>query len=227
MAAEARQAGRPELASSLKKLRKPSVGAWLANVLVVEQASDVERLIRLGFQLREPKRKLEREDIRRVSVEKSAVVAQLVRDAKSRASRADQAVSAAASEELEATLEAAFADPRAAESLLEGRLGTGLHYSGLGFEEQISTGLPTGTRRSERTPGDSSTAKRIVAQRNLKKASQDAEQADTHLAEAKQATAEAAKQLSRLKSAEARATQQSKAAHARVSAATRRLSQLR
>src|SRR5580704_2589034 len=67
MAAKARQTGHPELASALKKLRKPSVGAWLANVLVLEQASDVQRLVGLGFELRGPKRKLEGEHIRRVS----------------------------------------------------------------------------------------------------------------------------------------------------------------
>jgi hypothetical protein len=226
MAAEARRTGRPELASSLKKLRKPSVGAWLANVLVLEQPSDVERLVGLGFELREPKRKLEGKHIRSVSKEKSAAVSKLVRDAKARASRAGQPVSAAASEELEATLEAAFADPHAAGSLLEGHLGTGLHYSGLGFEEQISTGLSTGTKRSARTQRDSSEANRIVAQRNLKKALQDAEQADTQLAKAKHATVEANKELSRLKSAEALATRRSKAAHARLSAAKKRLSQL-
>src|SRR5271165_5698348 len=70
MVAAARQAGDPELASSLKKLRKPSVGAWLANLLVFQQASDVQRLVDLGAELRAPERKLDGEQIRRVSKEK-------------------------------------------------------------------------------------------------------------------------------------------------------------
>jgi hypothetical protein len=56
MATEARDAGDRELASSLKKLRKPSVGAWLANLLVREQSGDVERLVNLGAELRTPDR---------------------------------------------------------------------------------------------------------------------------------------------------------------------------
>jgi hypothetical protein len=42
---EARQTGCPELASKLKKLRKPSVGAWLANVLVLEQSKAASRRV--------------------------------------------------------------------------------------------------------------------------------------------------------------------------------------
>ena len=82
--------GQRELAASLKKLRKPSVGAWLANLLVAEQSSDVEQLVDLGAELRIPKRKLEGDQIRRVSKEKGDVVAKLVRDATSKASREGQ-----------------------------------------------------------------------------------------------------------------------------------------
>jgi hypothetical protein len=126
MATEARDAGQRELASSLRKLRKPSVGAWLANLLVFEQPSDVKQLVHLGAELRSPKRKVERDRIRRVSKDKGDAVSKLVQDARSIASREGQSISEAASLELEATLEAAFADPQAAKSLLEGRLSSGL-----------------------------------------------------------------------------------------------------
>ena len=84
MAAEARRAGDPEIASSLKKLRKPSVGAWLANLLVLEQASDVEHLIDLGTELRAPNRRVEGAQIRRVSKEKGEAVSRLLRNANRR-----------------------------------------------------------------------------------------------------------------------------------------------
>ena len=141
MAAAARDVGQRELAASLKKLRKPSVGAWLANLLVSEQSSDVEHLVDLGAELRMPKRKVEGDQIRRVSKEKGDVVSKLVRDATSKASREGQSVSASAMLELEATLDAAFADPQAAEMLLQGHLSSGLHYSGLGFAEQAVSGI--------------------------------------------------------------------------------------
>lgn len=227
MAAEARKAGHQELAASLKKLRKPSAGAWLANLLVLEQSSDIERLVDLGTELRAPKRKLEGEEIRRVSKEKSDAVSELVRDARSKASRAGHSVSAAASQELEETLEAAFADPQAAESLLEGHLSSGLHYSGLGFGAQTFLAPPTNAKGSASARRAKSEAEQIAAERNLEKVHDEAERADADLETARQALAEAARELTRLKSAEALAVRRSKAAHARVSTTKKKLRKLR
>jgi hypothetical protein len=223
MAAEARQAGQPELASSLKRLRKPSVGAWLANLLVFEQSDDVERLVDLGAELRAPNRKLDGEQIRRVSKEKSDAVSKLVRDAESRASRADQSVSTAASQELEETLEAAFANPEAAESLLGGGLNRGLHYSGLGFGNQPVTRSPKGTKGRTSEGRSGSNVDRIAAERDLEMAQHEAQQADALLATARQAVAETAQELARLKSAEMLAVRKSKAAHVKVSSAKKKL----
>jgi hypothetical protein len=227
MAADARHAGHPELAASLKKLRKPSVGAWLANLLVLEQSSDIKHLIDLGTTLRAPMRKLEGEEIRRVSKEKNDAVSKLVRDARSKASRAGQSVSVTASQELETTLEAAFADPRAAENLLEGRLSSGLHYSGLGFGEQAFRGLQTTTKNSVSARRAKSEGEQIAAQRNFEKLHKEAEQADADLEKARQSIEEAARELTQLKSAEALAVRRSKAAHARVSTAEKKLNKLR
>jgi hypothetical protein len=225
MATEARDTGQKDLASSLKKLRKPSVGAWLANLLVLEQSRDVEQLVDLGAELRAPKQKLVGEQIRRVSKEKGDVVSRLVRDATSKATREGQAVSAAALLELEATLDAAFADPQAAESLLLGRLSSGLHYSGLGFGERAPAESTTDVKKSASAPRAKSVAK-ISAERALAKAQHEAGEADAQLERARQAVTKAAEELSRLESAEAQAVRRSKEAHARASVAKEKLSKL-
>ena len=212
MAAAARDAGQRELAASLKKLRKPSVGAWLANLLVSEQSSDVEHLVDLGAELRMPKRKVEGDQIRRVSKEKGDVVSKLVRDATSKASREGQSVSASAMLELEATLDAAFADPQAAEMLLQGHLSSGLHYSGLGFAEQPAEGSTNDAKKSASPPRATSAAK-IAAQRTLAKAQHEAQEADAQLERARQAVTKAAEELSRVESAERQPVQRSREAH--------------
>ena len=227
MSADARQAGQRDLASSLKKLRKPSVAAWLANLLVLEQASDVEKLVDLGVQLRAPNRKLDGEQIRRASKERGDIVSKPIRDARSKASRAGQSVSAAASEELEATLEAAFADPKAAENLLGGCLSSGLRYSGLGLGEQAATGSTTGPKTSASARRARTEAERITAERNVEKAQREAEQADADVQKARRALAAAAQEVNRLKSAEALAVRRSKVAHSKVSAAKRGLNTMR
>ena len=226
MAAEARLSGDAELASSLKKLRKHSVGAWLANLLVFEQPRDIERLVNLGVGLRSPRQTLDREQIRRVSKEKGDAVSKLVQDARSKASRAGQSVSTAASQELEATLEAAFADPQAAESLLGGRLSGGLLYSGLGFGEQAAAGSTTDPKSSP-SARRAKSADKIAAERSLAKAQHEAEQADADLATASHAVADATQELTRLKSAEALARRRSNEAHAKVSAGQTKLGKLR
>ena len=220
---EARKAGYTELASSLKELRKPSVGAWLANLLVRGQSRDVERLIDLGCELQAPKHKLEGDQIRRVSKEKGDAVSKLVREARSKSSRMGQPASGAALQELEATLEAAFADPQAAESLRRGRLSRGLRYSGLGFAAQPQNGPlerakgSTSARRSR--PG----ADQVAAQRDLENANRDLERADDEVAKARRAVAAAEDELKRLKSAEALAVRRSKQAHDRASTAKKKL----
>ena len=125
---------------------------------------------------------------------------------------AGQSVSAAAAQELEATLDAAFADPQAAESLLRGRLSSGLRYSGLGFgSEQTATGLPTSTKGSASPVPAKSEAERVAAERNLETAAQEAALADAALEETRHALSNAAMELTRLKADEARAVRRSKA----------------
>jgi hypothetical protein len=215
-ASEARQAGRTDLASSLKKLRKPSVGAWLANRLVLERSSDVERLIDLGGELRAPKHKLEGEQIRRVSKEKADTISKLMREAESKASRIGQPVSAAALQELEETLEAAFADPQAGEDLRRGHLSRGLHYSGLGFTAPTQTASPSRAKDPVSTGRSRSKVDQIAAQRNLEKANREVQRADAEVKKARQAVAKAADVLTRRKSAEALALRRSKEARDRA-----------
>jgi hypothetical protein len=223
-ASEARKAGLADVAASLKQLRKPSAGAWLANLLVRQRSDEIDRLIELGDSLRGSGDKLGGDEIRKVSKQKIDAVSKLIRYAKSRALQSGHPASSSTVVELEMTLDAAFADPQAAAKLRQGRLTTGLRYSGLGFTAQGDTGS-TAHARGSGSPRDSkSEARQIVARRALDKANSEAEQADAHLEKARQAVKEAAAALTRLKSAEAKAVKRSRDAHARAAAANKRLS---
>jgi hypothetical protein len=143
--AAAREAGDRATADALKKLRRPSAGAWLANHLVRERCGEIERLLALAAQLREAQAKLDGDSLRRLSREGRDTVSALVRDASTLARQAGVAVSAAALEDLEATLDAALADPGAGQTLRAGRLTSALRYSGLGLS---STEAPSPARGS-------------------------------------------------------------------------------
>jgi hypothetical protein len=136
-AAEARRAGDKQLAAEIKALKKPTVGAWLANLLVRERRAQVEQLLDLGAALRQAQAGLAAGELRRLSQERHTVVASLRNEARTLARDAGQPVSDAVAQELEATLEAALADAEAAGALRSGQLTAGLHYSGLGLTNAI------------------------------------------------------------------------------------------
>jgi hypothetical protein len=136
-AAEARRSGDRELADAVKKLRRPSAGAWLANLLVRQRHEQVSDLIDLGTALRDAQARLAHNDLRKLSKERRRVVAGLVDEAIGLARDLGQPVSEAATRELEDSLEAALVDTGAAQGLASGRLTTGLRYMGLGWSGPV------------------------------------------------------------------------------------------
>ncbi len=217
---EARQAGDRELANSLKKLRKPSTGAWLANKLSREQSLDVERLIGLGDALRST-RDVDGERIRSASNEKQDVVGRLLRQARSIAKQERQLVSEATELDVKATLDAAFSDPNSAQSLREGCLTTGLHYSGLGFGADANVRTSTArSRASDRAKHSPETAK---AKHNLEHAQNEATLAATEVENAQRAVNAAEADLNRLRAALSVATRRATRAYEVASRAQEKL----
>lgn len=197
-ASEARAGGDRDLASAVKKLRKPSAGAWMANMLARQQKAEIDRLIGLGERLRSA-RNPSGEQIRTVSKEKADSVTALLRQAGSIAGRAGEPMSQAAEQDVEATLDAAFADPTSAAALREGCLTVALHYSGLGFgsEGRASPSRVSGkARRSRQSPATNAAV--ASARRGVQEASEEAEQADADLKTAKRAVVDAEADLKRL-----------------------------
>lgn len=221
---EARQAGDRELADGLKKLRKPSTGAWLANKLSREHALDVERLIGLGDTLRSG-RVVDGEQIRSASNEKQDLVMRLLRQTRSIAKRERQPVSEATELDVKATLDAAFSDPSSAQSLREGCLTTGLHYSGLGF------GADARVRTSTTRSGESDRAKRspetAKAKHNLEHAQNEAALAASEVEKAQRAVKATETDLKRLRASLSVATRRATRAHEMVSRAQEKLDLLR
>ena len=143
----------------------------MANMLVRRQPREIEQLIELGETLRAA-RNLDGAQIRSATKQKQEIVTKLARQARSIATRLSQPVSQAAEIELEATLDAAFADLESAQSLRAGDLTTSLHYSGLGFGPATKADERAATSRGSARGGSTATS---AAQ--LSKAKRDVEQA--------------------------------------------------
>jgi len=177
-AAEARQQGDRDTAASLKKLRKPSVGAWLANRMVRDLHDEITEFLALAAELREAQSRLDGESMRRLSGEGRAAVVALVQRSAQLARDSGQSVSAGALHDVEMTLDAALVDPDAAVALRSGRLTSALQYSGLGLVDAMAQS--TGT-----DPADTlRTAVRPAADRELKRARHELERVQTQLRDA-------------------------------------------
>ncbi|MDE3087212.1 MAG: hypothetical protein KGJ77_10660 [Acidobacteriota bacterium] len=147
-AAEAARAGDRELSAAIKKLRKPTTGAWLANLLAHARPDDVGRLIDLGAALRSAQGRLAGDDLRRLSQQRRELVSGLSAEATRLARDAGTAAGEAAVGELEETLEAALSDEAAAEALRSGRLTARLAHAGLGFGGVGTVGERPGPKKA-------------------------------------------------------------------------------
>ncbi|MGA4863358.1 hypothetical protein ACPB9J_12015 [Streptomyces lavendulocolor] len=121
-AAEARKAGDRALAEAVRSLRRPTLAAWVSNLLVRERPAEARSLAALGDGLRRAHRELDGERLRELSRKQHAVVAALARQARQLAADAGQPVGDDVQHEVEATLHAVLADPAAAGEWASGRL---------------------------------------------------------------------------------------------------------
>jgi hypothetical protein len=145
-AAAARQAGDRTLAAAIKKLRRPTASAWLANALVRQRADQVHALLSVGAAMRHAQARLDGDELRRLSQEGQRLIVELSRQARRVAAEAGQQVSEATGRELDETLHAALADAAAGETLHSGCLTSPLQYSGFGMVNGLGAAPPAPAR---------------------------------------------------------------------------------
>ena len=131
-AGEARAAGDRDLAAAIRRLRRPTTSAWLANLLVRERPTEISQLLELGTAMHRAQSDLLGEEMRQLSRQRQQVVTSLSDAARQLAHGVGMQASDATMRELEETLEAAIVDAAARDALASGRLATAMRYSGLG-----------------------------------------------------------------------------------------------
>ncbi|AUH43867.1 hypothetical protein [Streptomyces sp. CMB-StM0423] len=120
--AAARTAKDPALAKQIAALRKPTLAAWAGNLLVRSAPEQVDALQRLGEGLRAAQDRLAGDQLRELTRQRNALVAELAREARRLAAEAGQPVGDAVQHEVETTLHAVLADPDAASEWAAGHL---------------------------------------------------------------------------------------------------------
>lgn len=201
---QAKAAGDKDLAQQIHQLRKPTVTAWVSNLLARERPDSLAPLKELGEQLRQAQETLQGNELRALSRQRQRLVHALVTEARQLALSRGQKVTETVARELEQTLEATLADPTVADTVVTGRLTTAVQHAGFGAggvlagPARTTTGReapPAPVRRITPTkpaageaPEDVAERKRATARANAERDVADAEAA---LAEADRALQEA------------------------------------
>ncbi|MFJ4950628.1 hypothetical protein [Streptomyces sp. NPDC088760] len=121
-ALDARKAGDQPLAKEIGALRRPSLAAWVSNLLVRRQPDEVQPLLGLGEELRRAHLELDGARLRRLARQQNEVIGALGRQARRLAAEAGHPVGEGVQREVEETLHAVLADPEAAREWAAGRL---------------------------------------------------------------------------------------------------------
>ena len=145
--ATARAAGDRATAAAIAKFRRPTVAAWLVNLLALQAAPQLAEMLALGVEMRSAQGDLRGTDLRELATRRRTLIAGLVRRASDLAVAAGASRSGLPIAEVEATLSAAVADESTAEEVRAGRLLKSVHYDGFG--EPIRASL-----RAVPTPAD-------------------------------------------------------------------------
>jgi hypothetical protein len=190
-AKELRGADRPA-ADAVKALRRPTVPAWLVNLLVRHEPALVEQLLDLGAQLAQAQAGGQGAALRELGEQRRALVEAVTDRALGLAGRD---VAAGARAEVAATLEAALADPASAQAVRSGRLTRALSYAGFGAADltgAVADPLPAAPRTTP-VAGSKAVDKAVDkgADKGVDKAAREAARAAERQEQVRRAEAEA------------------------------------
>ncbi|RLV48927.1 hypothetical protein D9V37_10045 [Nocardioides mangrovicus] len=128
---QAKAEGDKELATALKALRKPSVGAWAVNQLVRREADQLDQVLALAEQLRAAAEALDGAELRALTKQRRQLTSALTTRARQLALEQGSRLTPAVADQVEATLNAALLDATAADAVRTGLLVATLAATGV------------------------------------------------------------------------------------------------
>lgn len=120
----------------LKAMRKPTVAAWVANLVSRKLPDELDDLLELGDEFREATADLDGDRLRELTPRRHQILDKVAKEAGRLASDDGQKVSADVGQKLRETLDAALIDPAAGDAVREGRLSSALRHVGFGVVDE-------------------------------------------------------------------------------------------
>jgi hypothetical protein len=194
-----------ELAAAVKKLKKPSVAAWVVNLFVRRETEQVEQVIAVGIALRDAQQGMDGAELRALTKQRRQLTSAVTQQARSLAGDEGVKVTQSVADQVEATLTAAMLDPGCAKAVRSGLLTAALSATGidavdvaaavalpdaLGFTATPTSGEPTAPPELHVVPSDPNARKRGEAETALAAAQETVDEKESSLSEASQALEE-------------------------------------
>jgi hypothetical protein len=217
--ADAKKVGDTQAVKRLTALRKPTVAAWLVNLLALRKPELIDQLVELATALRAAQRSLQGDELRELSTQRRQIVSALVNEARKLAVAEDRSLASKLPlGEVEATLTAALAEPEIAAQVRSGRLIRAATYAGFGevprprlrlitADEDEDTDEADGDDEAEETEEDDGPARlsareRAAAERRRREYAERRRELRRELSTAQAAEKRADDQLERAETAE-------------------------
>ncbi|GAA1619701.1 hypothetical protein GCM10009789_86770 [Kribbella sancticallisti] len=121
---------------AIKGLRKPTLAAWLANLLVRTDPEGINALTELGEELRAAHLSADGGRLRALTPRRHELIGTLVKTAEAEAEKVGRSVTPSVAGRLTETLDAALVDPGAAQLLRSGQLTSALRHVGFGVVDE-------------------------------------------------------------------------------------------
>jgi hypothetical protein len=129
--AKAKELKGTDLAPRVKALKKPSLAAWVVNLLVRHESEQVEQVLTVGAALREAQASMSGDELRALTKQRRQLTAAVTTRARALAREHGQKVTEAVAEQVEATLTASMVDADCAAAVRSGLLVTALSATGV------------------------------------------------------------------------------------------------
>jgi len=120
-----------DLAPRVKALKKPSLAAWVVNLLVRHETEQVEQVLTVGAALREAQASMSGDELRALTRQRRQLTAAVTTRARGLSREHGQKVTDAVAEQVEATLTASMVDEGCATAVRSGLLVAALSATGV------------------------------------------------------------------------------------------------
>jgi hypothetical protein len=221
LAKRLREEGDREASEEIKKLRKPSLAAWLVNQLGLREPDDVARLMDAGERMRAAEESMlagraDADELRAAATAVREALERLSARAREIAAEDGRKLNQATLDRVAETLQAVSTDEAVAESVRSGHLAKETKRATIG------SGRGTTARRSRSRKGRAKRDDREQARRELKEAEDELERAQGHRDRAQGEVEKLAERLKEARAELAQAKRDVKAADAEVRRARKR-----